>query len=323
MSELSGLLARKSIGDCDASSKNRVTILMATYNGARFLPDQLASIARQTHRNWSLIVSDDGSVDGNCQIVREFGQTQTTNRVLLLRGPGMGSAQNFLSLLRVAGQSSFVAFCDQDDVWHPNKIQRALQTLSGNPDAAIYGSRTIIADSGLLPHRRSARSKRAPSFGNALVQNVIPGNTMVINRKALDILQPASSAAAAIVAHDWWCYQIIAGVGGRIISDAKPQLIYRQHDRNVIGANLGVRSKLARFKGLLRGDLATWMDRQLNAMQSTKIDFTAQNQRQMETLMSAPKTGSRKRYLALKRAKVRRQRFIETILVYLVLCVIS
>lgn len=247
-----------------------VSILLATYNGGDTLAAQLDSIARQSHGDWSLIVSDDGSCDDTTKIVRAFAEGQSSNRVALIRGPAQGSAQNFLSLLRAAGPAPFAAFADQDDVWFDDKLARAINRLRATSLPAIYGSSTLITDKDLQPLRRSVQFKRPASFRNALVQNIAGGNTMVLNRKALDALQPASLMAKGIVSHDWWCYQMVTGIGGKLLYDPVPCLFYRQHSDNQIGANDSLAAQLYRIKRLLRGDFAEWRDAHFHALAATE-----------------------------------------------------
>ncbi len=176
------------------ASPQHVTIVMATLNGAWAIDAQLASIARQTHKDWSLIVSDDGSDDDTLDRVARFARRLPTHRIVGLRGPGRGSAMNFLSLLRAAGTSPWLAFADQDDVWLPDRLERGLKALTDIDGPAIFGSRTIIADRDLNPLRLSPCFLKPTGFRNALVQNVAGGNTMLLHRAPLDLLQPASLA---------------------------------------------------------------------------------------------------------------------------------
>ena len=244
------------------ASSPHVVILLATYNGASMLPAQLNSFLGQSHKNWSLLVSDDGSTDSTRDIVRDFAAANTQHRVTLIRGPQKGSARNFLSLLRAAGSAPFVAFSDQDDVWLPFKLERAIDALREENTACVYGSRTIVTNQSLTPLRPSPLFRRPKTFANALVQNVTGGNTMVLNRAALDVLQPASRQADGIVAHDWWCYQMITGVGGQMLYDEKPTLLYRQHHGNQIGANDGLWAMANRLTRLSRGDFGKTLRQQ-------------------------------------------------------------
>ena len=249
-------------------------ILLATYNAGDMLNPQLESLTRQTHKDWSLLVSDDGSSDDTLKIIRSFAHRHPAKRITLIRGPGRGSAQNFLSLLRAAGDAPNIAFCDQDDVWFEDKLSRALDRLRTVETPAIYGSSTLITDENLAPLRTSIRFHRPTGFKNALVQNVAGGNTMVMNRAALDVLQPTSLRATRITAHDWWSYQMVTGIGGQMIYDATPGLYYRQHRSNQIGANDTLKAKISRLRRLACGGFALDLNAHLDALLEVQECFT-------------------------------------------------
>lgn len=240
-----------------------VAILMATFDGAPFIDEQLHSIAVQRHRNWSLWVSDDGSTDGTCDRVEAFRAANPDHRIVLREGPRAGSTRNFLSLLCDASvESDYVALADQDDVWLPEKLSRALDALAkaaADDSAApcLYGGRTIITDADLRPRGLSPLFGRPGCFANALVQNIAGGNTMVLNRAAHRLIARAGAAPRA-ACHDWWIYQVVTGAGGRMIYDPQPTLLYRQHGANQIGANATLRARIARLAGLLNGRFALW-----------------------------------------------------------------
>ncbi len=252
---------------------------MATRNGARHLPAQLASIAAQTHDDWSLVVSDDGSHDDSRALVRAFAARHPGRDIRLVQGPGQGAAANFLNLLeRFAGGEQapavHVALADQDDVWMPHRLTRALKQLSGTgtgtaPAAgAVYASRTILTDPDLRPRGPSPRMRRGPSFANALVQNILAGNTIVLDPAAAGLLARTAPAAraAGVPYHDWWIYQIASGAGARVILDDRPGLYYRQHEANTMGAHRGLPAVLARARMVLGGDYRGWIDANLRAL---------------------------------------------------------
>ncbi|MEM9969769.1 MAG: glycosyltransferase family 2 protein [Pseudomonadota bacterium] len=295
------------------AEETQVTILLATHNGAAFLVEQLNSLTNQTHTNWSLLVSDDASTDHTREIVRQFAETWPDRRVTLLRGPGRGSAQNFLSLLRASGGADYVAFCDQDDVWLPDKLTRAVGMLQGCVAPALYGSRTIIADRMLTPIRFSKGLSRAPGFSNALVQNVTGGNTMVLNRAALDVLQPASLFARRIIAHDWWCYQMVTGCDGHCVIDAQPTLYYRQHCGNQHGANTGFFAALSRARGLINGRYSTGLTGHLEALASSAEWLSPEARATLADVRSARGDRCIARVLRGLRTDVHRQSARETV----------
>lgn len=233
----------------------KIVILMATRNGARFLPAQLDSILKQDHPGWRLIVSDDGSTDGTRQIVSQMAAQRPVGQITLLDGPGQGATANFRSLLRrVYLQGDHLAFCDQDDLWQPDHLSRALSGLDrAAADLAVYGCRMRICDSDLRETGLSPLPHRALGFRNALIQNVLSGNTMVMTPAAARLLQAAEVEAGPMPVHDWWAYQLITGAGGQAILDEHPGIFYRQHGGNVIGANRGPKAMKARITRHLTG----------------------------------------------------------------------
>ena len=286
---------------------DHVTIVMATLNGGWAIDAQLESIARQTHRNWSLIVSDDGSDDDTLARVARFADHNPERRIVRLRGPGRGSAMNFLSLLRAAGASPWLAFSDQDDVWLPDRLERGLKALADMDEPAVFGSRTIIASAHLTPQRLSPRFTKPTSFRNALVQNVAGGNSMLLNRAALDVLQPASLAVEDLIAHDWWAYQAITAVGGRMILGDAPTLLYRQHAENQIGANDTLRASLLRLGAVLDGRFAHWLDVQTAALTPLVDHMTPEAHHVFTELRKARQTGPLQGLRALKAIGLYRQ----------------
>lgn len=229
---------------------------MATRNGARFLPAQLDSILRQDHRDWRLIVSDDGSSDGTRQIVRQLAEQRPQGQMTLWDGPGQGATANFRSLLRrVDLRGDHLAFCDQDDLWQPDHLSRGLDHLGrAGQDLAVYGCRMRICDADLRQTGLSPLPGRPLGFRNALIQNVLSGNTMVMTPAAAGLLQAAEAEAGPTMpVHDWWAYQMITGAGGQAVLDAQPGIFYRQHGSNVIGANRGAKALTARVIRHLTG----------------------------------------------------------------------
>lgn len=265
---------------------DHVVILLALYNGAARLREQLDSLADQTHRAWSLVVSDDGSEDDGPAVLRRFAEDHPDRAVTLIPGPRMGFAQNFLHLLRAADpEAEFVSFCDQDDVWMADKTARAVAALkaveSGVP--ALYCGRTLHCDEGLRPLRPSPLFTRPPSFRNALVQNIGGGNTVVLNRAAFRMLAAASTRVEAIVSHDWWMYQLVSGSGGTVIYDREPGLLYRQHDGNAVGANGTARTAAQRFLRVMQGRFRDWNDQNIAALSANEDLLTPENREILAT----------------------------------------
>lgn len=237
-----------------------IVILLASYRGAAHLPRQLASIAAQSHRNWSLVISDDGSDDGTARIAAAFAASRPPGQVRLQKGPGKGATQNFLSMIAALPEGAAMAFCDQDDHWLPDKLFRAASHIAGG-GAIHYAARTIIADDDLHPLTGSRHFRRPLGFRNALVQAIMAGNASVFSPDAVRLLQQAAPAAIAarIPSHDWWAYQITSGAGARLIHDPRPCLLYRQHGRAEVGRNDTAMAMAVRLHKLLSGDYGQWL----------------------------------------------------------------
>lgn len=288
-----------------------VQILMATRNGAEFLPAQLSSIAAQTARNWHLLVSDDGSGDSTRRVLGSFARQ--TGRLTLVEGPEMGAAANFLSLLaRSNSDVPYVALSDQDDVWFPRKLERALGALQRFPSRhpVIYAAHSQLIDA---KGRRGALLKRAnapePTFANALVQNILPGHTIVLNRAAADLARRVMPRHMPPF-HDWWLYALMAGHGAVILLDKQAVLGYRQHQSSLLGAAQGPLGQLKRAGMVLDGTWRDWLADHHAALASVSAELKPNFRQQLAAIVSAQ--GHVQRIVALRNMAARRQGRIGT-----------
>ena len=276
--------------DYHGSSRGRVCILMGLYNGAAHLEAQLQSFADQSLTAWDLVAGDDGSVDDGPEILRRFAETRdgAGHCISLVPGPRNGFAANFLTLIAHAPtQASWLALSDQDDVWLPDHLARGVAALEALPKEtpALYCSRTWVVDEDLGNRRLSAQFPRPPGFRNALVQNIAAGNTILLNRAAADLARAAAAEAAETpgpASHDWWLYQLITGVGGTVLHDPEPALLYRQHAENQIGANDGWRARMTRMTMILKGRYAAWNAANIATLEASAHRLTAENQALLE-----------------------------------------
>ena len=247
---------------------HQTSILLCSYYGAAHLAEQLDSIARQTVEGWSVRVSDDGSTDDTLAILKRYRSRWGNDRLAIARGPSNGFAANFLSLTcRPDIDADFFAWADQDDIWEPEKLQRALAWLSTVPAdvPALYGTRTLLTDADDQPIGRSPLFTRTPSFANALVQCIAGCNTMVFNRAARELFIEASSQGDALPP-DWLMYLLVAGCGGRVHYDPWPSVRYRQHGQNLSGSNLSLRGRWKRARLLMTGEFRGWVDANLERL---------------------------------------------------------
>jgi glycosyltransferase involved in cell wall biosynthesis len=218
----------------------KVAILLSTYNGEQFLTEQLRSILEQTHKEWVLYWRDDGSNDGTVRLMRDFLAGPGHGRCVAPEDGGtrLGVTHSYLALLRAAAEdgAEVLAFADQDDVWLPEKLSLGLAALGRGPHSmpALYCARQILADRALRRIRLSATTPRTPCFAAALTQNIATGCTVILNRPAIQLVARSHAPGASL--HDWWCYLLVAGAGGRLVVDDTPVVLYRQHTGNFVGA---------------------------------------------------------------------------------------
>jgi glycosyltransferase involved in cell wall biosynthesis len=274
------------------SGSAHVAILLAAKNGARFLVEQLDSYVQQTHTDWSLHVSDDGSEDETVEIVQNFAK-RVSNLVTLRAGPCAGSNRNFLSLLRDPSiDADYFAFSDQDDVWCPDKLERALNlvraTRADHP--ALYGSRTELIDREGRHSGFSTDFKKPPGFRNALVQSLAGGNTMVFNRTARELLKKV--ADGNVVIHDWMTYIVISAVDGTIFYDRSPSVRYRQHENNLLGSNNSFRARANRVRMLFEGQWQDWNSIHLKELERLLPDMSDENRNVLKSFVQVREAGS-------------------------------
>ncbi|MGD9916418.1 MAG: glycosyltransferase family 2 protein [Paenirhodobacter sp.] len=270
-----------------------VTVLMASYNGAAALAPQLESFAAQTLPPTRVLISDDGSRDATRAMVAEFAAAHPDLGVELLEGPCRGAARNFLHLLAQPVETDFVALSDQDDIWLPEKLAEAVRQLRALPGAepALYCGRTWEVGEDLGKRRLSRGAPKPASFRHALVQNIAGGNTMVFNRAAAEELRLAALNTEDVVVHDWWAYQIMTGLGARVIFDDVPHMLYRQHAGNLIGANRGVAATLRRARMVASGRFREWCDINIAALHQSERLLTPEARQLLdafEALRKAP-----------------------------------
>lgn len=209
-----------------------VTILISTYNGSKYLNEQIESLLDQTEKNINILVRDDGSKDSTLALLDEYKKSNTLE---WYTGENLRPARSFWDLIKKAPSSEYYALCDQDDYWHPDKISTAIETLSkydGEP--ALYFSQTSLVDAKLNPIETPIISPKC-TIEEALIAHYATGCTFVFNKKLMDVLR--SYEPEYLSMHDNWIYRVCLVVGGKIIFDPTSHISYRQHSNNVIGLN--------------------------------------------------------------------------------------
>lgn len=219
-----------------------IDILLASYNGETYISEQIESIINQTYKDWFLYIKDDCSTDNTVNIILDYEKKYKDKiKVIISEEPSGSAKNNFFSILQYS-KNEYVMTCDQDDIWLPDKIQithdKMLETEANNIGIPILvhtdlkvtdENLNIISDSLFkLQNLESQRDK----LNNLLVQNIVTGCTIMVNRNLLNYIKNPPKYA---IMHDWWM-ALIAAAMGKIIFINSPTVLYRQHGKNSVGA---------------------------------------------------------------------------------------
>ncbi len=224
-------------------SNGMVQVLLSTYNGEKYISQQLDSIFAQSYDHIKILIRDDGSSDATVSLIKQYIQ-QYPGQIEFIAGDNIGVIKSFWTLMEQADQSvEYFCFCDQDDVWMKNKVDRAVEHINRLAEQAnpldeipiMIFTATQLTNENLEPTAIWPESlEREPSFYNALFQNIAVGATITFNRKALQDIQSVSVNTSHILMHDWWLYLTISCMG-KVYFDPIPSIYYRQHASNAVG----------------------------------------------------------------------------------------
>jgi glycosyltransferase involved in cell wall biosynthesis len=258
------------------SRPNTISVAMCTYNGARFVDEQLQSIARQTRLPDELVVCDDGSSDGTVEIVRTFATTAPFDVRVIENPERLGSTKNFeQAIARCSG--SLIALADQDDVWHPDKLAVQERFLESNTVAGVF-SDGVVVGRDLTPmgqrvfeaidfsRAEQARLRDGGEVSVLMGREVVAGCTLMFRAEHRDVLLPIPGDWF----HDGWISIVLAARGGLGLLD-EPLLDYRQHGSNQLGTpEPGVVAKAKRTLGFSSDALASDIARYESALRHVR-----------------------------------------------------
>lgn len=239
-----------------------IDILLAAYNGEAYIKEQLLSILHQSRRDFRILIRDDVSSDRTVSIVKKVleEEGETERAVIISDGKASGSAKNnFIRLIKLQ-DAEYVMFSDQDDIWERDKILDSMQLMERaekkygketpilvHTDLYVMDQEGKIVSDSLIEYMKLPRKD---SLKNLLLQNSVTGCTVLLNHAAAELLKQAEETDAFVI-HDHFAAVLIA-LFGRVICLKKPEVRYRQHAGNVIGAsNAG--SFQYMFRRFLRG----------------------------------------------------------------------
>lgn len=231
-----------------------VEILLATYNGERYIKEQIDSILNQDYKNWVIRACDDASKDATYEILLEYKERYPDKFVIHKNETGFGSAKlNFMNLIK-SSTGRYVMCCDQDDVWLPNKISLTLEEMKQNEagDVPVLVHTDLkVVDAELNVKSESffkySKLNKYPTYRELLIQNSITGCTMMMNRPLVELLKEELNMSK-ILMHDWVA-ALIASASGNMGFVDSPTMLYRQHGVNSVGAKeYGISLFIAKLK---------------------------------------------------------------------------
>ena len=240
----------------------RVLILLSTYNGDAFLAEQLDSLYSQKGVQLHILVRDDGSKDSTLQILDDYNRRY--GRMTIIKGQNIGAGPSFFALINEAAMNhaeyGYYAFCDQDDVWFPHKVETGVRELEKSDKLfKLFFSGAVNTDSELNPIDAS-HVRVINSFGANLVANHILGCAMLMNGALLQEInkintKPFSVPNGNIPIHDAWASLVAYSLNADVIQSCSGLMYYRQHGHNVIGAGQGFlsnqKNRIMRYIGVV------------------------------------------------------------------------
>ena len=277
-------------------NEKKIQILLSTYNGERFLTEQIDSIISQDcFEDCLVLIRDDGSSDGTKEILRQY---ENHPQFQIIYGENLGITDSYFWLLQNAKDDvDYYAFGDQDDIWLPQKLSMAANALNeySEKDSLLFATLSRIVDErGSLLYDLPI-PQRGVSYYNAMVQNVLPGHTQVINRTMRRLVLERGIENIHVI--DWWYYLVASGVG-KIVFLPEYTVLHREHSDNAIGMAETWFQNLSRRIYYIRQGRGNAFARQLEAFYQRYEDLLPEKQRQETELFltSLPSVMSRIRY---------------------------
>lgn len=230
----------------------KVQILLSTYNGEKFIKEQLDSLVGQEYNEIDILVRDDGSKDSTVEILDDF--KNKFSNIEIIKGKNIGVKKSFLELIELASKEvDYFFFCDQDDFWEKYKVSSAVSMMEKEDKLIpiMYFSKLKIVDQELNLLRESPDPEMGIGYENAIIQNIATGCTIGINQAMVRFLKLDLPNPDKIVMHDAWIY-LVASAFGKILYDDRGHILYRQHDSNAVGMTTskfsGIQKRYEHFK---------------------------------------------------------------------------
>lgn len=220
----------------------RVTVIMSTYNGEKYIREQIESILNQKHCDIKLYIRDDGSKDKTVNIIQEY---TNDGKILLVQGENVGAKDSFMKAIQEAPEAEYYALADQDDLWDEKKIFSAVRKIKEHEDVekpVLYHSALNLADKDGKVYAKVGTYNNI-GFLNGETR-AVTGCTVVFNYKLMELLKLYFPKTYPM--HDAWIHNLCLAVNGKVVYDENSYIKYRQHDNNVVGGSKGLMGSIKR-----------------------------------------------------------------------------
>ena len=291
--------------DINGADMDKIEVLMAVYNGSAYIREQIDSILNQTYENWHLTISDDGSTDGTDLIADEYAAKYPEQITRVYSGVRFGNARDHLMWLSENCTSRYMLYSDQDYVFNPEKMSRLMDAMQnaerqwgGDLPILVFSDQTVVDEklNVIEPSLMRCQKQAFDSFDYhaLLIQNVVTGGAMMVNRPLCSLAVQCRSRER-IIMHDWWMAATAARFGKIIYLD-EPLSLYRQHGGNSVGAKrVGSAGYIAGMMGNLRGvrEMILRKKSQAGVFEETYTALLTAEDRQFLSRMKQSRSGIR------------------------------
>lgn len=291
--------------DINGADMDKIEVLMAVYNGSAYIREQIDSILNQTYENWHLTISDDGSTDGTDLIADEYAAKYPEQITRVYSGVRFGNARDHFMWLSENCTSRYMLYSDQDDVFNPEKMSRLMDAMQNaerqwgrDLPILVFSDQTVVDEklNVIEPSLMRCQKQAFDSFDYhaLLIQNVVTGGAMMVNRPLCSLAVQCRSRER-IIMHDWWMAATAARFGKVIYLD-EPLSLYRQHGGNSVGAKrVGSAGYIAGMMGNLRGvrEMILRKKSQAGVFEETYTALLTAEDRQFLSRMKQSRSGIR------------------------------
>lgn len=289
----------------------KVIILMSTFNGEKYLDEQIESLLIQTGLEISIIVRDDGSTDNTIQILNKWKEKGV---IEWYKGHNLGPGLSFMDLVKNTSEADYYAFCDQDDIWYSDKLISAVTMLSKSceNEPALYFSRARLVNENM---ELIGMTMENPSykFGSVLIGSHAVGCTMVFNNRLRNLLKMSTPNNAL---HDAWTIRVCLAVNGKVYYDTCPHINYRQHRNNVIGVNKSRIDRCIRLINYYKKNKGYKLEI-TKALLDNYSGIIPGNNKEVLSKLSNYKKSARNKIWILKNKEIRRDNYFDNFIFWL------